>query len=96
MGRDLQIFNSLKANMADYLLLDGELCANVQGNLMDEMLITIIQGTLSDSMKTIAGPVVLPLVMDTLSGIGVDLIYGDVIANAQPLDLLVNRQLFRD
>lgn len=49
VGRDLQIFNSLKANMADYLLLDGELCANVQGNLMDEMLITIIQGTLSDS-----------------------------------------------
>lgn len=44
VGRDLQIFNSLKANMADYLLLDGELCANVQGNLMDEMLITIIQG----------------------------------------------------
>ncbi len=78
VGRDLQIFNSLKANMADYLLLDGELCANVQGNLMDEMLITIIQGHAQRlGMKTIAGPVVLPLVMDTLSGIGVDLIYGD-------------------
>ncbi|MDU1272795.1 MAG: diguanylate cyclase, partial [Escherichia coli] len=85
VGRDLQIFNSLKANMADYLLLDGELCANVQGNLMDEMLITIIQGHAQRlGMKTIAGPVVLPLVMDTLSGIGVDLIYGDVIADAQP------------
>ncbi|WMJ11007.1 EAL domain-containing protein, partial [Escherichia coli] len=95
MGRDLQIFNSLKANMADYLLLDGELCANVQGNLMDEMLITIIQGHAQRlGMKTIAGPVVLPLVMDTLSGIGVDLIYGDVIANAQPLDLLVNSSYF--
>ncbi len=92
-----KIFNSLKANMADYLLLDGELCANVQGNLMDEMLITIIQGHAQRlGMKTIAGPVVLPLVMDTLSGIGVDLIYGDVIANAQPLDLLVNSELFRD
>ncbi len=45
-------------------------------------------------MKTIAGPVVLPLVMDTLSGIGVVLIYGDVIANAQPLDLLVNSSYF--
>lgn len=61
VGRDLQIFNSLKANMADYLLLDGELCANVQGNLMDEMLITIIQGHAQRlGMKTIAGPVVLP------------------------------------
>lgn len=89
------IFNSLKANMADYLLLDGELCANVQGNLMDEMLITIIQGHAQRlGMKTIAGPVVLPLVMDTLSGIGVDLIYGDVIADAQPLDLLVNSSYF--
>lgn len=61
VGRDLQIFNSLKVNMADYLLLDGELCANVQGNLMDEMLITIIQGHAQRlGMKTIAGPVVLP------------------------------------
>ncbi len=95
VGRDLQIFNSLKVNMADYLLLDGELCANVQGNLMDEMLITIIQGHAQRlGMKTIAGPVVLPLVMDTLSGIGVDLIYGDVIADAQPLDLLVNSSYF--
>lgn len=95
VGRDLQIFNSLKANMADYLLLDGELCANVQGNLMDEMLITIIQGHAQRlGMKTIAGPVVLPLVMDTLSGIGVDLIYGEVIADAQPLDLLMNSSYF--
>ncbi|MSM31914.1 hypothetical protein GKF85_19135, partial [Escherichia coli] len=76
-------------------LLDGELCANVQGNLMDEMLITIIQGHAQRlGMKTIAGPVVLPLVMDTLSGIGVDLIYGEVIADAQPLDLLVNSSYF--
>ncbi len=95
VGRDLQIFNSLKANMADYLLLDDELCTNVQGNLMDEMLITIIQGHAQRlGMKTIVGPVVLPLVMDTLSGIGVDLIYGDVIADAQPLDLLVNSSYF--
>ena len=94
--RSAKSSNSLKSKiMADYLLLDGELCANVQGNLMDEMLITIIQGHAQRlGMKTIAGPVVLPLVMDTLSGIGVDLIYGDVIANAQPLDLLVNRSYF--
>ena len=95
VGRDLQIFNTLKANMADYLLLDGELCASVQGNLMDEMLITIIQGHAQRlGVKTIAGPVVLPLVTDTFSGIGVDLIYGDVIADAQPLDLLVNNSYF--
>ena len=84
-----------ESEYGNYLLLDGELCANVQGNLMDEMLITIIQGHAQQlGMKTIAGPVVLPLVMDTLSGIGVDLIYGDVIADAQPLDLLVNSSYF--
>lgn len=95
VGRDLQIFNTLKANMADYLLLDSELSASVQGNLMDEMLISIIQGHAQRlGVKTIAGPVALPLVMDTLSAIGVDQIYGDVIANIQPLDLLVDSRYF--
>ncbi|XNM73413.1 hypothetical protein ACLK11_11915 [Escherichia coli] len=47
--------------MADYLLLDGELCANVQGNLMDEMLITIFQGHAQRlGMKNIAGPAFYP------------------------------------
>ncbi len=94
VGRDLQIFNSVKANMADYLLLDGELCANVQGNLMDDADYDYSGARSATRDKTIAGPVVLPLVMDTLSGIGVDLIYGEVIADAQPLDLLVNSSYF--
>ena len=95
VGCDLQIFNTLKANMADYLLLDSELSASVQGYLMDEMLISIIQGHAQRlGVKTIAGPVALPLVMDTLSAIGVDLIYGDVIANVQPLDLRVDSRYF--
>ncbi|WP_312677317.1 hypothetical protein, partial [Escherichia coli] len=76
-------------NMAVYLILEGELGANVQGNLMDEMLITIIQGHAQRlGMKTIAGPVVLPLVMDKRSGLGVDMIYWEVIADAPPQDLL--------
>ena len=36
----------------------------------------------------------MPLIMDALSGIGIDLIYGDVIADAQPLDLLLNTSYF--
>ncbi|WP_411561516.1 hypothetical protein, partial [Salmonella enterica] len=35
-----------------------------------------------------------PQVLDTLSRIGVDLIYGDTIAEAQPLDLLLNTSYF--
>ncbi|VTP71307.1 putative diguanylate cyclase [Leclercia adecarboxylata] len=42
-GRDMEVFNHLSAQMADYLLLDPDLVVNVHANLMDEMLVTIIQ-----------------------------------------------------
>ena len=95
MRRYRQIFTALKANMADYLLLAGVFWATVRGILMVEMLITIIQGPAQRlGMKPIAGPVFLPLVMDTLSVIGVDLIVGEVMDDAQPLNLLVNISYF--
>ncbi|MBN6046105.1 diguanylate cyclase [Citrobacter sp. ku-bf4] len=95
IGRDLQIFNLMTKGMADYLLLDSELSASIHGNMMDEMLVSIIQGHAQRlGFKTIAGPVQTPIVMDTLSGIGVDQIYGDIIAEAQPLDLLLNTSYF--
>jgi len=34
------------------------------------------------------------LMMDTLSGIGIDYIYGDCIAEPQPLELLLNTSYF--
>ncbi|SQH39977.1 PAS domain-containing protein [Salmonella enterica] len=62
---------------------------------MDEMLTSIIQGHARRlDIKTLAGPVQNPQVLDTLSRIGVDLIYGDTIAEAQPLDLLLNTRYF--
>lgn len=62
---------------------------------MDEMLTSIIQGHAQHlGIKTLAGPVQNPQVLDTLSRIGVDLIYGDTIAEAQPLDLLLNTSYF--
>ncbi|VEA76301.1 PAS domain-containing protein [Salmonella enterica subsp. arizonae] len=62
---------------------------------MDEMLASIIQGHAQRlDIKTLAGPVQNPQVLDTLSRIGVDLIYGDTIAEAQPLDLLLNTSYF--
>ncbi|CBG88952.1 PAS domain S-box protein [Citrobacter rodentium] len=95
ISRDLQIFNLMSKNMADYLLLDSDLSASIHGNLMDEMLVSIIQGHAQRlGCKTIAGPVQAPVVMDTLSGIGIDQIYGDIIAEAQPLDLLLNTSYF--
>jgi len=95
VGRDMNIFNHLSANMADYLMLDAEVVTNVHGNLMDEMMVTIIQGHAQRlGMKTIAGPSNQPMMMDTLSGIGIDFIYGDTIAEPQPLELLLNSSYF--
>ncbi|XTZ39797.1 diguanylate cyclase [Salmonella enterica] len=95
IGQDLEIFNHLTAYMADYLLLEPELVNNIQGNLMDEMMVTIIQGHAQRlGLKSIAGPTNQPLIMDTLSGIGIDMIYGDIISQAQPLDLMLNSSYF--
>ncbi|KNC10360.1 diguanylate cyclase [Klebsiella sp. RIT-PI-d] len=95
INQDLELFNHLTPSVADYILLDPELVANVQTNLLDEMMVTIVQGHAHRlGMRTIAGPTNTPLMMDTLSGIGIDLIYGDTIAQTQPLDLLLNTSYF--
>lgn len=95
VGRDMEVFNHLSAQMADYLLLDPELVVNVHGNLMDEMLVTIIQGHAQRlGIKTIAGPSNQPIMMDTLSGIGIDYIFGNTIGEPQPLELLLNTSYF--
>ena len=62
---------------------------------MDEMLVAVIQGHAQRlGMKTIAGPGNQAIVMDTLSGIGIDFIFGDTIGEPQPLDLLLNTSYF--
>lgn len=95
IGQDLEVFNQLTPEMADYVLLDPDTILNVHLNLMDEMLVTIIQGhTHRLGMKTIAGPTNESLVMDTLSGIGIDMIYGDTIAQNQPLELVLSSSYF--
>lgn len=95
VGRDLELFDNLKYHIVDYLLLDSELSASAHGDLIDEMWVSIIQGHAQRlDIKSIAGPVQVPLIMDALSGIGIDMIYGDIIANAQPLDLLLNTSNF--
>jgi EAL domain-containing protein (putative c-di-GMP-specific phosphodiesterase class I) len=95
IGQDLEIFNHLTPHTADYLLLDQELVTNVHGNLMDEMMVTIVQGHAQRlGLKSIAGPTNQPLMMDTLSGIGIDLIFGDTISQPQPLDIMLNTSYF--
>jgi diguanylate cyclase (GGDEF)-like protein/PAS domain S-box-containing protein len=95
IGHDLEIFNQLAPHTADYILLEQDLVNNVHGNLMDEMMVTIIQGHAQRlGLKSIAGPTNQPLMMDTLSGIGIDLIYGDTISQPQPLDMMLSTSYF--
>ncbi|WP_348253730.1 hypothetical protein, partial [Salmonella enterica] len=64
-------------------------------NLMDDMLTSTIQGHAQRlDTKTVPGPVQNPQVLDTLSRIGVGVVYGDTIAEAQRLDLLLNTSYF--
>ncbi len=95
IGHDLEIFNQLTPHTADYILLEQDLVNNVHGNLMDEMMVTIIQGHAQRlGLKSIAGPTNQPLMMDTLSGIGIDLIFGDTISQPQPLDMMLSTSYF--
>ncbi|ALR77334.1 diguanylate cyclase [[Enterobacter] lignolyticus] len=95
VGQDMDLFNHLTPGQVDYVMLDPEIISNVHVNLMDEMMVTIVQGHAQRlGMKTIAGPTNQALMMDTLSGIGVDLIYGDLIAHNQPIELMLNTSYF--
>jgi EAL domain-containing protein (putative c-di-GMP-specific phosphodiesterase class I) len=62
---------------------------------MDEMMVTIIHGHAQrQSLQTIAGPADMPMVMDTLSGIGIDLIFGEAVTQPTPLEILLNTSYF--
>lgn len=91
-GRNLDAFNQLPGELIDYLMLSHELIVNVHCNLMDEMMVSILQGHAQRlNIATLAGPVELPVALTTLSNIGVDCVWGEVIAGQEPLSsLLIN------
>jgi diguanylate cyclase (GGDEF)-like protein/PAS domain S-box-containing protein len=94
-GQDLDVFNRLTPDSADYIMLAPDTVVNVHLNLMDEMMATIVHGHAHRlGMKTIAGPTNESLVMDTLSGIGIDMIYGETISQNQPLELVLHSSYF--
>ncbi|MEJ5078835.1 diguanylate cyclase [Erwinia sp. MYb535] len=94
-GRNLDAFNQLPADQIDYMILASELVANVHRNLMDEMMVSIIHGHAQRlGISTLAGPVELPGALNTLSGIGIDVVWGEVIAPRQPLSTLLLNSYF--
>jgi diguanylate cyclase (GGDEF)-like protein/PAS domain S-box-containing protein len=95
VGRDLDIFKRISRQKFSYIIVDEELIQNVHSNLMDEMMVTIIHGHAQRQfLQTIAGPADMPMVMDTLSGIGIDLIYGEAVTQPLPLEMLLNTSYF--
>ncbi|KEA50554.1 diguanylate cyclase [Mangrovibacter sp. MFB070] len=95
VGDDLDIFNQIPRHLFKAILLEQSLVQHVHENLMDEMMVTIIQGHAQRlKLQTIGGPVAQAITMDTLSGIGMDLIFGDSIGPQQPLEVLLNGSYF--
>lgn len=94
-GRNLDAFNLLSNEVVDYLVLAPELVANVHNNLMDEMLLTIIQGLATQrNISVLAGPISVPAVLSTLATLDVDGVWGSAVAERQPLRSLAEDHIF--
>lgn len=94
-GRNLDAFNLLSDDVVDYLVLAPDLVANVHASLMDEMLLTIIQGQATQRhISVLAGPVSVPAVLNTLATLDVDGVWGSAVAERQPLRSLAEARLF--
>ncbi len=94
-GRNLDAFNLLSDEVVDYLVLAPELVANVHNNLMDEMLLTIIQGQATQrNISVLAGPVSVPALLSTLANLDVNGVWGSAVAERQPLRSLAEDHIF--
>lgn len=94
-SRDPEIFNTLPHNTFDYLLLDSELTGNLENNLMDEVMVTILQRHAQRlHIRTIAGAAHNPQTVEILTGIGITMIFGESIARQRSLDNLLDVFLF--
>ena len=94
-GRNLDAFNQFSDELVDCLVLAPELVTNVHNNLMDEMLLTILQGQASQrNIALLAGPVSVPAVLTTLASLDVDGVWGSAVAERQPLSVLAEARFF--
>lgn len=94
-GHNLNDFDLLTAHTIDYLKFNSELITNIHTNQMDEVLISIINGTAQRaSIGTIAGPADLPLTLTKLISLDVALADGETIGPAIPLRDLLNSGYF--
>ncbi len=94
-GHNLNDFELLAEHRIDYLKFNSELIAHIHINQMDEVLISIINGTAQRAnIATLAGPVELAPTLSKLIDIGVDLADGTMIGRTEPLSEVLNNGYF--
>ncbi|MFA3761962.1 diguanylate cyclase [Yersinia sp. 2544 StPb PI] len=94
-GHNLNDFELLADHTIDYLKFNSELISHIHINQMDEVLVSIINGTAQRAnIATLAGPAELPLTLNKLITIGVDLADGETISPPQPLSDLLDSGYF--
>jgi len=86
VGRELEVFEHICAQCADYIMVASDLVMDAHASLMDEMLLTIVMGNARRlGVETIAGPADQQSLLETLASMGIDLVYGETVAQTQSL-----------
>ena len=95
VNRAPEMLNTVNCQLFDYVMIDSELMVNIHENVMNEMMVSIIHGHAHRlSLRSIAGPAETQAQFDTLSSLGIDLIFGGAVSPAQPLDVLLSHSYF--
>ncbi|CCK03207.1 FIG00553591: hypothetical protein [Cronobacter sakazakii 701] len=67
-------------------MVASDLVADAHASLMDEMLLTIVIGNARRlGLQTIAGPADQQSLLETLANVGIDLVFGETVAQTQAL-----------
>ncbi|WP_105737653.1 diguanylate cyclase [Cronobacter dublinensis] len=86
VGRELEVFEHICAQCADYIMVASDLVMDAHASLMDEMLLTIVMGNARRlGLEAIAGPADQQSLLETLASMGIDLVYGETVAQTQSL-----------
>ncbi|WP_299997066.1 diguanylate cyclase [uncultured Cedecea sp.] len=95
VNRAPEMLNTVNRQLFDYVMIDSELMVNIHENVMNEMMVSIIHGHAHRlSLRSIAGPAETQEQFDTLSSLGIDLIFGESVSSSLPLDSLLSHSYF--
>lgn len=95
VNRAPEMLNTVNRQLFDYVVIDSELMVNIHENVMNEMMVSIIHGHAHRlSLRSIAGPAETQAQFDAVSALGIDLMFGESVSPAQPLDSLLSHSYF--